>query len=95
MSSVESSRQVQTRLTTNSGGKFTLRLLKPVTPILFESLLFALIGDQFAETDSAVGCVLSVRQAEDILSVWVEEEGEAVKSGALKYVSSTRCAGAH
>jgi translation initiation factor 4E len=67
-----------------SGGKFTLRLAHPVTPLLFESLLLALIGDQFDEADCVVGCVLSVRQAEDILSVWVEEEGEGVRSGALR-----------
>jgi hypothetical protein len=30
--------------------------------------------------------VLSVRQLECLISVWVEEEGEAVKSGALRYV---------
>ncbi|CAK9784202.1 translation initiation factor eIF4e [Cutaneotrichosporon oleaginosum] len=66
------------------GGKFTIRLLHPITPVLYESLLFALIGDQFDESDNVVGCVLSVRQTEDILSVWVEEEGEAVRSGALR-----------
>lgn len=68
----------------NSGGKFTMRLLHPVTPLLFETLLFALIGDQFDESDAVVGCVLSVRQPEDILSVWVEEEGEGVRTGALR-----------
>lgn len=67
-----------------SGGKFTIRLLHPITPVLYESLLFALIGDQFDESDNVVGCVLSVRQTEDILSVWVEEEGDAVRSGALR-----------
>lgn len=70
--------------TDESGGKFTIRLLHPVTPVLYESLLFALIGDQFDESDNVVGCVLSVRQTEDILSVWVEEEGDAVRSGALR-----------
>lgn len=67
-----------------SGGKFTIRLLHPATPVLYEALLFALIGDQFDEADNVVGCVLSVRQTEDILSVWVEEEGEGVRSGALR-----------
>jgi translation initiation factor 4E len=67
-----------------SGGKFTLRLVHPVTPILFETLLFGLIGDQFDESDNVVGCVLSKRGPEDILSVWVEEEGESVKSGQLR-----------
>lgn len=71
-------------LTFQSGGKFTIRLLHPATPVLYESLLFALIGDQFDEADNVVGCVLSVRQTEDIMSVWVEEEGEGVRSGALR-----------
>nr|XP_019048480.1 hypothetical protein I302_02252 [Kwoniella bestiolae CBS 10118]OCF27410.1 hypothetical protein I302_02252 [Kwoniella bestiolae CBS 10118] len=66
------------------GGKFTIRLVHPITPLLFENLLLALIGDQFDETDNVVGCVLSVRQAEDILSVWVEEESDSVRSGALR-----------
>lgn len=66
------------------GGKFTIRLLKPVTPLLYESLLLSLIGDQFDEADAVVGCVLSVRQTEDILSVWVEEEGEGVRGGGLR-----------
>lgn len=54
--------------------------------MLFESLLFALIGDQFEESDGVVGCVLSVRQSEDILSVWVEEEGDSVRNGSLRWV---------
>lgn len=73
-------------LTIFRGGRFTFRLQHPITPVLYEALLFALIGDQFDETERVVGCVLSVRQQEDLISVWVEEEGEAVKSGALRYV---------
>lgn len=61
-----------------------MRLLHPITPLLYESLLFALVGDQFDESDSVVGCVLSARSGEGILSVWVEEEGDAVRSGALR-----------
>ena len=68
----------------DSGGKFTLRLVHPITPLLYESLLLSLIGDQFDDADAVVGCVLSVRQAEDILSVWVEEEGDGVRSGTLR-----------
>ena len=67
-----------------SGGKFTLRLAHPVTPILYETLLLSLLGDQFDDADGVVGCVLSVRLVEDILSVWVEEEGDSVRSGELK-----------
>lgn len=43
-----------------------------------------MIGDQFEDSDSVVGCVVSHRNGEDILGVWVEEEGEAVKSGQLR-----------
>ena len=70
----------------HSGGKFTLRLVHLITPLLYELLLLSLIGDQFDEADAVVGCVLSVRQGEDILSVWVEEEGESVRTGALRFV---------
>lgn len=52
--------------------------------MLHESLLFALIGDQFDDEDRVVGCVLSARQSEDLISVWVEEEGETLRSGALR-----------
>lgn len=68
----------------NSGGKFTIRLVHPITPVIYESLLFALIGDQFDEEDRVVGCVLSARQQEDLISVWVEDEGDALRSGALR-----------
>jgi translation initiation factor 4E len=68
------------------GGRFTIKLVQPITPILFETLLFGMIGDQFEESDSVVGCVVSKRSPDgDILSVWVEGEGESVKSGQLRY----------
>nr|ODN86346.1 hypothetical protein L203_04047 [Cryptococcus depauperatus CBS 7841] len=66
------------------GGRFTIRLVYPIIPVLYESLLLALIGDQFDESDSVVGCVLSMRQQEGILSVWVEEESGSVRNGSLK-----------
>ncbi|KAK4684871.1 translation initiation factor 4E, partial [Tremellales sp. Uapishka_1] len=67
-----------------SGGKFSIRIVKAVSHLLYETLIFSLIGDQFEESDSVVGCVLSVRPGEDILTVWVEEESDAVRSGALR-----------
>ncbi|OWZ68750.1 hypothetical protein AYX15_00478 [Cryptococcus neoformans] len=66
------------------GGRFTIRLVHPIVPVLYESLLFSLVGDQFDEADNVVGCVLSMRQAEGILSVWVEDEGENVRNGSLR-----------
>ncbi|WVQ81039.1 hypothetical protein IAT38_003146 [Cryptococcus sp. DSM 104549] len=66
------------------GGRFTIRLVHPITDVLYESLLLSLIGDQFDEADSVVGCVLSMRQTEGILSVWVDQESDGVRNGALK-----------
>lgn len=68
----------------NSGGRFSIRLFHDIAPLLFENLLFGLIGDQFEDSDGVVGGVIAIRPNEALLSVWVEEETEAVKSGQLK-----------
>jgi translation initiation factor 4E len=60
------------------GGKWILRLRKGVADRIWEDLILALIGDQFAgvasphedEWPEICGCTISVRQSEDILSVW-------------------------
>jgi hypothetical protein len=60
------------------GGKWILRLRKGVADRIWEDLVLALIGDQFAgvasphddEWPEICGCTISVRQNEDILSVW-------------------------
>ena len=58
------------------GGKWTLKLKKGVSDRLWEDLLLAMIGDQFAEAgDEVCGAVLSVRPGEDILSVWTKVDG--------------------
>jgi len=60
------------------GGKWIIRLRKGVADILWENLVLALIGDQFDEEDRVCGCVLSVRSQEDIISVWHQDEKDAV-----------------
>jgi len=60
------------------GGKWILRLRKGVADRIWEDLVLALIGDQFSgvapphedEWPEICGCTISVRQSEDILSVW-------------------------
>ncbi|KAH9976065.1 translation initiation factor eIF 4e-like domain-containing protein [Russula compacta] len=60
------------------GGKWILRLRKGVADRIWEDLVLALIGDQFAgvapphedEWPEICGCTISVRQSEDILSIW-------------------------
>ncbi|KAH9990925.1 eukaryotic translation initiation factor 4E class II [Russula vinacea] len=60
------------------GGKWILRLRKGVADRVWEDIVLALVGDQFAgvapphedEWPEICGCTISVRQSEDILSVW-------------------------
>ena len=54
-----------------NGGKWILRIKKGLGSRLWESLVLAVIGDQFENTgDEICGIVISVRNGEDILSVW-------------------------
>ncbi|TAQ86441.1 hypothetical protein B7494_g5249 [Chlorociboria aeruginascens] len=61
------------------GGKWIVRLKKGVSDRYWEDLLFAILGDQFAEASEEVcGAVLSVRNGEDILSIWIRNDGGRV-----------------
>lgn len=61
------------------GGKWIVRLKKGVADRYWEDLLFGIIGDQFGDaSDEVCGAVLSVRNGEDILSVWARNDGSRV-----------------
>ena len=86
-----------------SGGKWIIRLRKGVADRLWEDLVLAIIGDQFADCEAEpssspsgaaadggnngggsgsewpqiCGCTISVRQNEDIITVWNRVEGDA------------------
>lgn len=61
------------------GGKWVVRLKKGVADRYWEDLLFAIIGDQFGDaSDEVCGAVLSVRNGEDVLSVWTRTDGSRV-----------------
>ncbi|KAF9453610.1 eukaryotic translation initiation factor 4E class II [Macrolepiota fuliginosa MF-IS2] len=61
-----------------SGGKWIIRVRKGIADRLWEDLVLAVIGDQFDECGSGdgtewpeiCGCTISVRQNEDIISLW-------------------------
>jgi len=65
-----------------NGGKWIIRLRKGVADRLWEDLVLAVIGDQFRPIDNQgqedgeveypeiCGCTISVRQSEDIISLW-------------------------
>lgn len=68
------------------GGKWIVRLKKGVADRYWEDLLLALIGDQFFEaSDEVCGAVLSVRNGEDILSIWTRTDGGRVLK--IRYVA--------
>ncbi|TVY84718.1 Eukaryotic translation initiation factor 4E type 2 [Lachnellula suecica] len=61
------------------GGKWIVRLKKGVADRYWEDLVYAIVGDQFAEASEEVcGAVLSVRNGEDILSIWTSVDGGRV-----------------
>lgn len=67
------------------GGKWVVRMKKGVADRFWENLLLALIGDQFGDAGEEVcGAVLSVRNGEDILSIWTKTDGGRVLK--IRYV---------
>lgn len=53
-----------------------MRFKKGVMDRYWDELLLAVIGDQFAEAGEEVcGMVVSVRNGEDVLSVWTKNNG--------------------
>ncbi|KAI9503532.1 translation initiation factor eIF 4e-like domain-containing protein [Coemansia spiralis] len=53
-----------------SGGKWMIRLRKGVSPRIWEKLAMAVVGDAFDVGDEICGIVLSIRNSEDIISLW-------------------------
>ncbi|KAJ1374574.1 hypothetical protein KIN20_037282 [Parelaphostrongylus tenuis] len=52
------------------GGKWIIRLKKGLSSLIWENLLLAIAGEQFLVGDEICGAVCSVRNDEDIVSVW-------------------------
>ncbi|KAG8876461.1 hypothetical protein FRB97_004151 [Tulasnella sp. 331] len=69
-----------------NGGKWIIRLRKSIADRLWEDLVLAVIGDQFDIDDGICGVVLSVRGAEDILSVWNRDDKDADAKGRIRDV---------
>lgn len=68
------------------GGKWIVRMKKGVADRYWEDLVLALIGDQFGDAGEDVcGAVLSMRNGEDILSIWTRTDGGRVLK--IRYVA--------
>lgn len=93
-----------------SGGKWIIRLRKGIADRLWEDLVLAVIGDQFADCEveppehgtggengvssewpQICGCTISVRQNEDIITVWNRFEGDAKVKDKIKCVGICCC----
>lgn len=63
------------------GGKWVVRLKKGVADRYWENLMLALIGDQFGDAGEEIcGAVVSVRNGEDIISIWTAtSEGKVLR----------------
>lgn len=63
-----------------AGGKWIVRLKKGLADRYWEDLTMALIGDQFGDVGEHIcGAVMSVRNGEDILSIWTNTRGPEAK----------------
>jgi translation initiation factor 4E len=54
----------------NNGGKWMVRLKKGLASRYWEELILAIIGEQFGVGKEICGAVVSVRNSEDIISIW-------------------------
>ncbi|KAG2367974.1 eukaryotic translation initiation factor 4E class II [Suillus spraguei] len=57
-----------------TGGKWIVRLRKGVADRVWEDLVMGVVGDMWPEI---CGCTISVRQSEDIVSLWNRVDGDA------------------
>ncbi|OLY83433.1 Eukaryotic translation initiation factor 4E type 2 [Smittium mucronatum] len=59
------------------GGKWMIRIKKGLSSRLWERLIFAIIGNQFQVGEEICGAVLSIRNSEDIISLWNKTANDA------------------
>ena len=71
------------------GGKWMVRLKKGLSSRYWEDIVLAIIGEQFDVGHEICGAVISVRAAEDILSVWNKNSDNAEAKTKIRQVFTT------
>lgn len=66
------------------GGKWMVRLKKGLSAHYWETLVLAIIGEQFDVGNEICGAVVSVRGAEDIISVWNKSADNAEATDKIR-----------
>ncbi|KAJ0166778.1 Eukaryotic translation initiation factor 4E type 2 [Colletotrichum tanaceti] len=75
-----------------SGGKWVLRLKKGIVDRYWEDTVFALLGEAFIDASEEVcGGVVSVRNGEDIISIWTRSTGGRVLRIRETWKSYLKC----
>nr|CAG4645053.1 EOG090X0BMA [Leptodora kindtii] len=66
------------------GGKWIVRLRKGLASRCWENLILAMLGEQFMVGEEICGAVVSIRFAEDIISVWNRIAGDQVTTTRIR-----------
>lgn len=71
-----------------TGGKWSAHLRKHVSTRLWEQLILALIGDAFSDLgdDEVTGVTLSIKNGEDVLSIWNRHGNDGRKGLGIKRI---------
>ncbi|KAI9295763.1 eukaryotic translation initiation factor 4E [Neoconidiobolus thromboides FSU 785] len=67
-----------------TGGKWLIRIKKGLASRYWESLVLAIISDQFEVGNEVCGAVLSIRLNEDIISVWNKTAKDQEITGKIR-----------
>ncbi|KAJ2843817.1 hypothetical protein GGI22_007084, partial [Coemansia erecta] len=75
-----------------AGGKWMVRLKKGISPRMWEKLAIAVVGGSFDVGDEVCGIVISIRNSEDIISLWnktaIDHRTNARIRDTMKHVMS-------
>ncbi|KAF1745834.1 hypothetical protein GCK72_022281 [Caenorhabditis remanei] len=66
------------------GGKWIIRLKKGLSARIWENLLMAIVGEQFLIGDELCGAVCSIRNQEDIISLWNRNADETPVTNRIR-----------
>ena len=71
------------------GGKFSLKLKKDYTTIIWEELILAFIGNIFPENvrDEICGIVVSVRKEFNLLQLWIRNSSNSELILEIEYIN--------
>ena len=67
-----------------NGGKWIVRLKKEISSRSWENVILAMLGEQFIVGNELCGAVISIRPAEDIISLWNRTASDTAITGRIR-----------